>query len=306
MKSYIMLFFVLLIALASCEEMLVTKEFTDYLKRHVDYEVMDYEENPFRGYTVDEAKDFLGIFEYPGMEIGYPDTNLYNDQAEKVDWRDCTACMKVRDQGNCGSCWAFATVGMLGDRCCIQGKTACDGSEKLVQLAPQELVGCVQYGCRGSWPTWALDYAAKVGGVVDEKCLPYKAQTTACAKACSVTTEKWVHKCGCDGAYTKVAGNEAMMKAINDGPITVAFWVCNSFFSYKSGIYKCECAANGVGLHAVTMVGFDNTGGKCDHWIVRNSWGEGWGMKGYFFIGCNECGINGKYPEGNAFCKVKF
>jgi len=302
------MFFYLLIALAACEEMLVTKEYVDYLKRHVSWEVMDYEDNPFRGFTVQEAHEFLGGFEYPGMETNDGDLNDETDQApEKADWRElCPSCMKVRNQGNCGSCWAFATAGMLGDRCCIKGQAKCSGSETPILLSTQELVGCVKYGCRGSWPTWALDYVATVKGLVDEKCVPYTARDGACPKACTVTSEKWVHKCGCKTPYKKVAGNAAMIEALVTGPITVAFWVCNSFFNYKNGIYKCDCAANGVGLHAVTAVGFDNTGGACKKWIVRNSWGESWGNKGYFEIGCAECGMNGKYPEGNTVCDVAY
>jgi len=287
--------------------MIVTKEYVDYLKRHVEWEVMDYEENPFKGYTLEEAKDFLGAAAYPGMEV----VDVPADEAgymapETVDWRSCPQCVKVRNQGNCGSCWAFATTGMLESRCCIAGKTSCSGSETYKQLAPQELVGCVQYGCRGSWPTWALNYVATVSGVVLETCVPYLAKDSACPKACTASGQTWAHYCPCDGAYTKVSGNAAMIAAIQDGPIAVAFWVCNSFFSYKSGIYKCDCAANGVGLHAVTAVGFDNTGGVCNKWIVKNSWGTSWGNAGFFEIGCDQCGINGKYPEGNVFCKVKF
>jgi len=96
-----------------------------------------------------------------------------------------------------------------------------------------------------------------------------------------------------------------MISALQTGPVTVAFWVCNSFFHYRSGIYKCDCSANGVGLHAVTAVGYDATGGSCKKFIVRNSWGTSWGNGGFFEIGCNECGIYGKYPEGNVFCTVK-
>jgi hypothetical protein len=282
--------------------MLVTKEYVDYLKRHVDWEVMEYEENPFRGYTIEEAKELLGLLEYPGMETQEVDTSVDVDaESEVLNWAEkapeCSA--KVRNQGGCGSCWAFATVGLLGDRCCIN-----KDPKVFLELAPQELVGCVQYGCRGSWPTWALDYVAKVKGVVLEKCLPYKAVTGTCAKACSVSTEKFEHFCPCKEKYTLVKGPEDMIKALKVGPISVAFWVCRSFMNYKNGIYKCECAAHGLGLHAVTMVGYEVADGKCVRFIVRNSWGAGWGNKGFFDIGCTECGIHGNYPNGNVFCEV--
>lgn len=303
-----MIFFAILVALAACEEMLVTKEYTDYLKRHVTWEVMDYEDNPFRGFTVQEAQDFLGGFQYPGMEERDVSTETENDQADEVvDWTKlCPSCMKVRNQGNCGSCWAFATAGMLGDRCCIKGQSKCAGSETPILLSTQELVGCVKYGCRGSWPTWALDYVATVKGLVDETCVPYTARDSSCPKACTASGKQWIHKCGCKGAYKRATSVDAIIEALRSGPITTAFWVCRSFFNYKSGVYKCDCAANGVGLHAVLAVGFDNTGGKCNKWIVRNSWGESWGNKGYFEIGCTECGMNGKYPDGNVYCDVNY
>jgi C1A family cysteine protease len=120
--------------------MLVTKEYVDYLKRHVDWEVMDYEENPFRGYTVEEAADFLGMADLPYMEsLDFETTlDLEDGAPTHVDWREkAPKCVNgVRNQGHCGSCWAFGTVGMLASRCCIKS-----GDFKL--LSTQELVGCV-------------------------------------------------------------------------------------------------------------------------------------------------------------------
>ena len=90
-----------------------------------------------------------------------------------------------------------------------------------------------------------------------------------------------------------------MKKCLGSGPVVVTFEVCSSFFSYRSGIYKCDCA-NG-GLHSVTATGYAETP-EC-HWIVRNSWGSVWGDHGYFKIACKTCGMEGKYPNGNAICE---
>jgi hypothetical protein len=294
-----MKFLFALLAVALCHEMLVTKEYTDYLKRHVSWEVVDYEENIFRGWTVEEAKVLLGFQE--GEDYNFEVYEPSVPAPAAIDWEGANCELEVRNQGNCGSCWAFATTNMLSSRCCLM--TSDHG-----WLAPQELVSCDKksQGCGGGWCTWALDYVKSVHGMVPEKCYPYLARNNPCPTKC-VDGSDWkkAHVCDCVGAY-KIINTEALIKAgLATGPVTLAFGVCRSFMNYKNGYYKCDCNGQYVGLHAVTGVGFGNTPApenKC-YYKVKNSWGTGWGIQGYFMIYCDQCGMSGTYPNGNVLCE---
>ena len=105
-------------------DLVITKSYTDYLKRHVSWEVAEYEENIFRGFTVEEATMMFGnkppVNEEPLPEF-VPSEEQLKSLPSSFDWRDHSAdCIhEVRNQGNCGSCWSFATSGMLADRCCL-------------------------------------------------------------------------------------------------------------------------------------------------------------------------------------------
>ena len=102
------------------DEYIVTKAYTDYLAKHVTWEVTPYEENVFRGYTLDEVKMFLGN-KPPMYSEPLPEYQPLANLPPSFDWREVNAaCIhEVRNQGNCGSCWSFASSGMLADRCCL-------------------------------------------------------------------------------------------------------------------------------------------------------------------------------------------
>ena len=275
--------------------MLVTRDYTEYLKKHVSWEVVDYEDNVFRGWTVEEAKKLLGAkFEdAPHYPLLAPMTNL----PASVNWQGASCDHEVRNQGNCGSCWAFATTGMLTDRCCLHGKDH-------GWLAPQELVSCdtTSEGCNGGWCTWALDYVKTAKGLVHEACFPYKASDLPCPTKCA-DGKDWAssHVCDCVGGYKICSSVEAIKTGLQSGPVTLGFGVCRSFFNYKNGVYKCDCSGSYVGLHAVLGVGYSDT--PVCNYNVKNSWGAAWGNKGFFQIQCDQCGMSGTYPNGNVMCE---
>jgi cathepsin B len=286
--------FALLLAGIFCSELLVTKEYTDYLKLHATWEVMDYEENIFRGWTMDDAKVLLGAKQPEYQEL-LPEFIASTPNPSSLSWKDEKCIHEVRNQGNCGSCWAFGVAGMISDLCCLAGKD--EG-----WLSPQELVSCDKsnWGCSGGWPLTATQYVANNKGLVKDECIPYVARDTKCPTTCQDGSE-FNRVCNCQEPE-QCLGIENMKGCLAKGPITVTFGVCRSFFNYKNGIYKCDCGASYAGLHAVTAVGFKDQP-EC-HWIVRNSWGTSWGMKGYFHIGCDQCGMDGKYPNGNVRCTI--
>jgi len=293
MKALIAL---LLIGCIFCDELLVTREYTEYLKQHVTWEVADYEENIFRGWTVADAKNFLGTVLPRNDDMVIPNYESDIVPPAQLIWKGANCIHDVRNQGNCGSCWTFGTTGMLSDRCCLHSKDH-------GWLAPQELVSCDirNDGCQGGWPAWALQYIIDNKGMVPETCYKYQAQSRACPNKCD-NGDDWVkaHVCNCFG-LKQCLGVDTMKKCLTSGPVAVTFEVCSSFFSYRSGVYKCDCTNGGVGLHTVTAVGYADTP-EC-HWVVRNSWGSVWGDKGYFKMACKSCGMDGKYPNGNAMCE---
>jgi len=292
-----MKFLLVLLALTAvmAEEMLVTREYTDYLKKHVDWEVVDYEENIFRGWTMEEAKMFLGAT-VPEETEYIPSVVPMKNLPSSVNWAGASCDHGVRNQANCGSCWAFATTGMLSDRCCLQGHDH-------GWLAPQELVSCdrTSHGCSGGWCTWALNYVMSAKGLVHEACFPYRATNLPCPSKCA-DGKDWTssHVCNCVGGYQVCDSVEKLKTCLQSGPVTVAFGVCRSFFNYKNGIYKCDCGGNYAGLHAVLAMGHSDS--PVCHYHVRNSWDTTWGNQGYFDIACDQCGISGTYPNGNVMC----
>ena len=129
--------FVLALAIMAvyAQELLVTQEYTDYLKKHVDWEVVDYEENIFRGWTIDEAKTLLNDVDLEQDDY-YDDSYEIDDNApSSIDWSGANCDHGARNQGSCSSQWALAMVELLGIRCCLQGTD--HGF-----LSPQELVSC--------------------------------------------------------------------------------------------------------------------------------------------------------------------
>ena len=286
----------LLLAGIFASEMLVTKDYVDYLKKHVTWEVAEYEENIFRGWTVEEASMFLGAVMPEEMDF-IPSVKVEANLPSSLDWSHASCDHGVRNQANCGSCWAFAVTGMLSDRCCLQGHDH-------GWLAPQELVSCDRksHGCQGGWCTWALDYVMSVKGLVHESCFTYKAKDLKCPTTCEDGKDfKASHVCNCVGGYKICKTVEELKTCLKSGPTAVAFGVCRSFFNYKSGVYKCDCGGSYAGLHAVLAMGYSDT--PEPNYYVRNSWGTSWGNAGYFNIGVNQCGISGTYPNGNVMCE---
>jgi len=191
------------------------------------------------------------------------------------DWRSSGAVTPVKNQGSCGSCWAFSTTGTLEGFDKIKG-----GSLK--SLSEQQLVDCSKngnQGCNGGWPKVALNYFAQ-NGACSESGYPYTGRDGTCKKGCQA-----VAKCG--NARTS-SGENALLTMVNSVPTSIALSVSGGFQSYKSGVFSGPCP--GQVNHAVLAVGYTD-----QYWIVKNSWGTGWGSSGYIFMarGKNLCQMAG-------------
>jgi len=214
------------------------------------------------------------------------------------DWRNVSGINyvpAVRNQGSCGSCYAFSSLGMIEARLRVATK-----NEMQVNLSPQDIVGCSSYsqGCEGGFPYLVAGKYAQDHGVVAEECNPYTGMDSTCSsKKCP---RKYVSKYRYVGGYYG-ACNEEMMKIslVKSGPMSVSFEVYPDFMHYSGGVYHHSHLVDKFNPfeltnHAVLLVGYgtDAESGE-DYWLVKNSWGSGWGEGGFFRIrrGVDECGI---------------
>ena len=206
------------------------------------------------------------------------------------DWRDHNGVSPVKDQGHCGSCWTFSTVGALEAHSLVKYST-------FDSLAEQQLVDCAQaydnHGCNGGLPSHAFEYIEAAGGISTEVDYPYYAQDREC-KVDSDTFALTVS--GGSVNITEGDEDELLLALFAHGPVSIAFEVVDGFSDYKSGVYTSDVCKNGSSdvNHAVLAVGY----GTCpktglDYWIVKNSWSTKWGDNGYFKIqrGVNMCGV---------------
>lgn len=206
---------------------------------------------------------------------------------QSVDWRQKHLVTDVKNQGQCGSCWAFSATGA------IEGQYA-KKTGRLVSLSEQQLVDCSSRygnkGCNGGYPVRAYQYVIIQRGLDTEQCYKYTAKVEPCrAKSSCVGATISSYK-------TVPLGETNLQRAVAEvGPISVVVKVSNKLMHYKSGIFVDDgtCAPNR--LHAILAVGYQPS-----YWIIKNSWGTRWGMSGYvhWAKGRNMCGVasGASYP----------
>jgi cathepsin L len=217
---------------------------------------------------------------------------MMGDLPTSVDWREKNAVTPVKDQGQCGSCWAFSSTGTL------EGIHAI-ASGDLVSLSEKQLMDCSwsyeNEGCNGGYMPFALQYAVDRGtkGICTEASYPY---SPVSSKTCK--EDKCTFGASFSAYVNVTSGSEAeLMDALaNKGPVSVAIDASHSSFQfYRSGVYNEKKCKNGPDDldHGVLAVGYGTESGS-DYFIVKNSWASSWGLKGYILMSRNkdnQCGI---------------
>jgi len=241
--------------------------------------------NKFADLTLEEFKvEFAtgrnrAVNEHSKLQMAIRDNSgdiSVNDLPASLDWREKKVVTPAKDQGGCGSCWAFSTAETLESHIAITTGT-------LMEFAPQEFVDCTPNpqecggtgGCSGATQELGFGYAI-TAGITTEKSYPYTAQTGTC----EISKKKIV--AGITG-FEKIESNNytALMNAVvTVGPIAISA-AAEPWQFYSGGVYNGHCGADVD--HAIVLVGYGVSGTK-PYWLVRNSWGTSWGEEGYIRI----------------------
>ncbi|XP_045463351.1 cathepsin B [Harmonia axyridis] len=274
-------------------------------------------------------KKLMGVLpshkQYLPEKIEFTDEpiDLPTDFDARTNWPDCPTIQEIRDQGSCGSCWAFGAVESMSDRTCIHSK-----GKVHVHLSADDLVSCCftcGMGCNGGFPGAAWHYWVRKGIVSggtfgsNQGCRPYEiapcehhvngtrppcngdGKTPKCVKKCEKGYPFVYNKDKHFGktAYSLSSNSDDIRKEIyTNGPVEGAFTVYEDLLMYKSGVYQ-HVKGSVLGGHAIRILGWGVEKGT-PYWLIANSWNSDWGDNGTFKIlrGSNECGIEDSIVAG--------
>ena len=212
---------------------------------------------------------------------------LYSNQG--MDWRLSNKLVAPQNQGPCGSCWAFSSMHALADRLAVGGSSGYYGSYSSQALSPQHVMECCNYrycsGCNGATDNAAGFEFVKKHYTVYDSCRPYDGSYRYCWRNCPPVSIPF-------RGYQRLSNNQEDIKvALQSGPVIATMQTYSDLWVYRYGIYQ-HTEGNFVSIHSVEIVGYGTESGR-DYWVIKNSWGQDWGERGYFRIirGTNHCGI---------------
>jgi len=209
-------------------------------------------------------------------------------------WPQCKNVVEdIRDQGDCGSCWAFGAAESMSDRECFHNNiTRYYSVQDILACGNNTLSMCG--GCTGGLPWCAFKYW-NAYGVVSEECAPYNesGKTPDCVRECKKTyTHIWDQDKMFGATSENFVGEQAMQEEImKNGSIEGMMTVFDDLYAYKSGVYK-HVTGGICGVHCIKIVGWGVEDGV-KYWTIANSWGDDWGDHGFFKLlrGEQECAI---------------
>ncbi|KAH0622895.1 hypothetical protein JD844_025731 [Phrynosoma platyrhinos] len=209
-------------------------------------------------------------FEFAG------DLELPESFDSRKQWPSCPTINEIRDQGSCGSCWAFGAVEAISDRVCIH-----TNGKVNVEISAEDLLSCCGFecgvGCNGGYPSGAWKYWTEKG---------------------LVSGGLYDSHVGVTSYGVPRSEKEIMAEIYKNGPVEGAFVVYSDFLMYKSGVYQ-HVSGEAVGGHAIRILGWGVDNGT-PYWLAANSWNTDWGENGFFRIlrGEDHCGIESEIVAG--------
>jgi len=257
-----------------------------------------YAVNAFADRTMDELRKSYTSRSYSKAMSGVKINSIVAPPAQldklpkEFNWLDRGAVTSVKDQGDCGSCWAFGAVGTMEGQVFLH-------EGKLVDLSEQNLVDCdhecqkfpdlgklCDDGCDGGMEPNAFQYVIKNGGIMLLEDYPYTGEDGECkfdkSKAIGGFTN-WT--------YVTVKNEDDLRQYLYDnGPVSIGVHA-DEWFYYSGGVFDSSCQTEND--HAVLLTGWGETSSGIPYWIIKNSWGKSWGLKGYIHLirGKNKCGM---------------
>ncbi|KAK3431226.1 hypothetical protein EUGRSUZ_E02718 [Eucalyptus grandis] len=189
---------------------------------------------------------------------------------DSLNWVEKGVVGSIKDQGECGSCWAFAATATVESMLAMK-------TGKLVDLSEQQLIDCSKQnvGCKWGWTYRAYEYIAQNHGMTYESNYPYSGVEGPCnERAASIAVARLK-------GYEKIPMSEDLvLQAVARQPVSVAIEGASpGFKQYSGGIFNGPCGE--TSNHIVVIVGYGKTPDGVDYWLLKNSWGETWGEKGY-------------------------
>ena len=222
--------------------------------------------------TDEEKKSYLGVNltgHFHEEKTNKPKLLTVGQVAESRDFSKKIG--PVKDQGNCGSCWTYAATAAL------EGEIYFTNSIEDVSLSEQEYMECstTSDGCSGGWMEWCYDYSKDSGRIAPSTAYPYEQKDTMRCRASGKANALMDTNTKVTGNI-KISGDAELLTYANKHIVSVAIKVVSTFHSYKKGIFNDKSCNEQPVNHAVAVVGYES-----EFWLVRNSWGAGWGDDGY-------------------------
>lgn len=217
----------------------------------------------------------------------HPDSDQHDETSlqkehfpASIDWSKYDS--PIRDQGNCGGCWAFAAIALVENLYNQKGETS-----RIIDLSEQELVACtppdgnIHNNCSGGLSKYAIKYISD-NGLIPENCFPFEQKSGTCSDKCA--SPEYLVKIGqyreWDWIETGSSTVSNLKALLQKGPVKVSMNCPNSFLEYSGGIYSNN-GDRSTGGHAILAVGYNDTYG---YFKIKNSWGTGWGENGYGYL----------------------
>jgi len=246
----------------------------------------------FMDLTADEFKaKYTGLRppkerKWKASRYTHPNHGNVTANAKSIDWNARGAVTPIKNQGQCGSCWAFSATEQLESAYFLQ-------YGDLKELSPQQVTSCTTscLGCNGGNPIDAWAYISGFGGQEPSADYPYTSGTTQQTGSCRATASEVAEDVG--PSYTMIADTPAMesnmLAQIQDSPMSVCV-DATLWQTYTGGVITAQSGCGTAIDHAVQATGFSAEG---NYWIVRNSWGPEYGEAGFVYVeyGANVCGI---------------